>query len=69
MLIHSLPSYFKGRISDCESLWLRGRDSNPRFPTYEDGEMTNFSTPQYLIGARYQIRTGPFCLEGKHASR
>ena len=28
---------------------LRGLDSNQRFPTYEDGEMTNFSTPQYMI--------------------
>ena len=27
---------------------LRGLDSNQRFPTYEDGEITHFSTPQHV---------------------
>ena len=30
-------------------IWLREPDSNRRFSTYEDDEMTDFSIPQYLI--------------------
>ena len=50
-------------------IWLRGKDSNLRPLAYEANELPSATTPQYLIGARYQIRTGPFCLEGKHAIR
>lgn len=36
----------KGR-KEVGKMWMRGPDLNQRFPTYEDGEMTNFSTPRY----------------------
>ena len=29
--------------------WIRRKDSNQRFPTYEDGEIDHFSTPKYKI--------------------
>ena len=31
------------------NLWKQRLDSNQRFPTYEDGEMTNFSTLRYFL--------------------
>lgn len=38
------------RYEEC-TLWLQGRDSNPRPPAYEAGELTNCSTLRYKLGS------------------